>query len=205
MSNKTLKIFDLESILRTGLEALEKSELNSDSSKAAALLVPDGYRPVVSLRHRDGRKIKSSAAAWNFDPLADHIDIGFEKIPDPPVTGVSTNPPPPFRPLTPSTPQMAPAVASVAVGPAEVTALDKKQFCDALAEAERSSLEFIGLKRFLTYFLPAKGFAWSKKPESCRAVLAKVIDSNEVETYKVPNPKSPDFPTTAIRLIRPAA
>lgn len=199
MNTQLLKISDLETILQKGLEALENSQLDPDSSEAATYLLPDGYRPVITLTHGDGRKIRSNAAAWNFTPSADHIVIGFEKLPDPPTAAISTVSPTPARP---SPPQAIPIVSVVAppIAGVGVTALDVQQCCDALAEAERSSLEFIGLKRFLLYFLPAKGFVWTKSAELCRKVLTAAIGSGEIETYKVPNPNNPGFPTTAIRL-----
>jgi hypothetical protein len=50
--------------------------------------------------------------------------------------------------------------------------------------------------------LPAARPAWTDDPEARNRVLRDAIEKRFVLTSKVPNPKSPTFPVTAVRLNR---
>jgi hypothetical protein len=80
-----------------------------------------------------------------------------------------------------------------------------KELCATLAEAERGGHAFIALKWFRDSFLPRKSFAWNQNPESRQMVLAEAILRGVVLTSKIPNPKTPAYPTTTIRLNRAEA
>ena len=80
-----------------------------------------------------------------------------------------------------------------------------KELCATLAEAERGGHAFIALKWFRDSFLPRKSFHWNQNPESRQMVLAEAILRGVVLTSKIPNPKTPAYPTTTIRLNRAEA
>jgi hypothetical protein len=77
-----------------------------------------------------------------------------------------------------------------------------KELCATLAEAERGGHAFIALKWFRDSFLPRKAFSWNQHPESRQMILAEAIQRGVVLTSKIPNPKTPAYPTTTIRLNR---
>jgi hypothetical protein len=74
----------------------------------------------------------------------------------------------------------------------------------ALDKAERDPRfrEFVGLKSFRDQYLPAHGALWAADVLQRREVLSRAIDQDLVKVSRVPNPKDPSFPTTAIRLNR---
>jgi hypothetical protein len=80
-----------------------------------------------------------------------------------------------------------------------------KELCATLAEAERGGHAFIALKWFRDSFLPRKSFNWNQNPESRQMILAEAILRGVVLTSKIPNPKTPAYPTTTIRLNRAEA
>jgi hypothetical protein len=80
-----------------------------------------------------------------------------------------------------------------------------RELCATLAEAERGGHAFIALKWFRDSFLPRKAFSWNQHPESRQLILAEAIQRGVVLTSKIPNPKTPAYPTTTIRLNRAEA
>ena len=60
----------------------------------------------------------------------------------------------------------------------------------------------MAIKWFRDEFLPAKGYAWAKTPDECQNVLARAISEGWIVTSKIPNPMSPLYPTTTIRVNR---
>jgi len=65
----------------------------------------------------------------------------------------------------------------------------------------RPGYDFVALKWFRDSVLPAVRPSWAG-PAGRTAVLGDAIERQIVLTSKVPNPKSPMFPVTAIRLNR---
>jgi hypothetical protein len=76
-----------------------------------------------------------------------------------------------------------------------------RELLQALAQAEMGS-QFVALKWFDTC-LPQKGFSWGTTPEERHRVLADAINRRWILTSRIPNPKNPQFPVTAIRVNRP--
>jgi hypothetical protein len=73
----------------------------------------------------------------------------------------------------------------------------------ALDRAEtRPGLQFVALKWFRDIVLPGEGLAWTQSVSDRQQVLKEAIDRRLLLTSKVPNPKAPQFPVTAIRLNR---
>jgi len=87
---------------------------------------------------------------------------------------------------------------------AEGTAVDPlSDLIRALDRAEsRPGYEFVALKWFRDTVLPAEGFPWASDHSARQTVLRDAIDKRLILTSKMPNPRSPQFPVTAIRLNR---
>jgi hypothetical protein len=66
---------------------------------------------------------------------------------------------------------------------------------------KRPGYDFVALKWFRDAVLPAVRPEWSDADARNNA-LREAIDRGLVRTNKVPNPKSPSFPVTAVRLNR---
>ncbi len=72
----------------------------------------------------------------------------------------------------------------------------------ALDRAEsQPGYSFVALKWFRDKALPSEGFGWANT-DSIMGVLSDCIGKRLILTSKVLNPRSPQFPTTAIRLNR---
>ncbi len=69
------------------------------------------------------------------------------------------------------------------------------------AEA-RPGMAFIALKWFRDSFLPDDRLPWTEFDDMRQDALRQAIESGLLLTYKVPNPKLPQFPVTAIKLDR---
>ncbi len=72
----------------------------------------------------------------------------------------------------------------------------------ALDRAESTpGYAFVALKWFRDVFLPSERLPWANS-EARYDVLREAIDARLLLTSKVPNPKAPQYPVTAIRLNR---
>lgn len=73
----------------------------------------------------------------------------------------------------------------------------------SLEKAEqRPGFDFVALRWFRDQVLPAEDFDWAEMPSGRDEVLRAAIKDGAVLTSKVPNPKTPLFPVTGIRLNR---
>jgi hypothetical protein len=168
-----------------------ESYLEQIFSKSCSSEFP-GYRIRVSLLDKNQRKKRKDASAWYWTPEAGgQILVSFEPEPQAiPVGSASAVPPAAAPPKTDPTP------------PRTSTALS--DLIRALNEAElRPGYGFIALKWFRDQVLPAVRPEWSA-PDARSAILRDAIERGLVLTSKVPNPKSPAFPVTAVRLNRSA-
>ena len=199
-------IHDVENRLQTGLEALRDLPLNSQIMEALRYILPDGYSPIVQLEE-DGRKKRSTADASNWQPETGEIRIYFEKRPvhvSQPTLKSFASPPakrPTTMPASSSTPLANPA-ASRPFGPLPVSPTEMTECCQALAEAEKIGRQFIALKWFRDDFLIKQGFVWASSDSRRQQVLAHAIEHGRIDSRKIPNPRSPQFPTTIITLNR---
>jgi hypothetical protein len=147
----------------------------------------------VSLLDANGRKKRSSASAENWSPDSGRVEIWFE-------TGGAE----------PVHDNVAKAQENAAVKPgasASVNPATKPEpihdLIRALDSAEsRPGWEFVALKKFRDETLAGERFKWGASDAMRQAVLREAIDRRLVLISKVPNPKSPQFPVTAIRLNR---
>ncbi|MGH9533040.1 MAG: hypothetical protein ACRD2Q_11665, partial [Terriglobales bacterium] len=73
----------------------------------------------------------------------------------------------------------------------------------ALHRAEsQPGFGFVSLKWFRDAYLPRAGYSWAVSESSRQQALHDAIQEGVIVTSKVPNPRSPEFPVTAIRLNR---
>ena len=194
-------------------EALEELAFSTDPGLTRALrfLAPPGFQAIVELCGENGRSKRrnASAAAWN--PDEDEVRIYFERA-----TGeieeederqdVRLVPQPRIRAAKPVAAVFDDGNVDEANGALPADIDDRiKELCATLAEAERGGHAFIALKWFRDSFLPRKAFSWNQNPESRQTILAEAILRGVVLTSKIPNPKTPAYPTTTIRLNRAEA
>ncbi len=193
-------------------EALGELAYTNDPGLVRALrfLAPPGYQAIVELCGENGRSKRRNASAASWTPEEDEIRIYFERIDESAEDGDDDyHPAPVARPRA----VIRQAVASFEDGNVDESAgglpadIDEriKELCSTLAEAERGGHAFIALKWFRDSFLPRKSFNWNQNPESRQLILAEAILRGVVLTSKIPNPKTPAYPTTTIRLNRAEA
>jgi hypothetical protein len=173
---------------------LEK--LLSDILQDLGYPLPQSHQVKASLLDSHGRKKRSNAAADNWSPVMGRIEIRFEPA-------VPEEKKPNSRVATTAAKQPT-AIAGklpkdiAGVHPAEADLLK------ALDRAEsRPGWSFVPLKKFRDEILPQEHLPSSANTDvELRALLESVISKNFVLVGKVPNPKSPQFPVTTIRLNR---
>jgi hypothetical protein len=193
-------------------EALEELSFSTDPGMVRALrfLAPPGYQAIVELCGENGRSKRRNANASSWTPDEDEVRIYFERIDgeseeeDDHSEGRSA---PQARNRTPRVSAQVAEDGNVEDGGALPADIDDriKELCATLAEAERGGHAFIALKWFRDSFLPRKSFTWNQSPESRQLILAEAILRGVVLTSKIPNPKTPAYPTTTIRLNRAEA
>jgi hypothetical protein len=200
-------------------EALEELAFSTDPglSRALQFLAPRGYQVIVELCSENGRSKRRNASAQAWSPEEDEIRIYFERLDEngevesefEPANGKAR---PVIQPKARvfARPQTAVVeegnVEEPAVGGLPPDVDDRiRELCATLAEAERGGHAFIALKWFRDSFLPRKAFSWNQHPESRQLILAEAIQRGVVLTSKIPNPKTPAYPTTTIRLNRAEA
>ena len=190
MPSSPATINEIERTIQAGLEALRRAPMNETITAALGFLIPEGYVAVVQLEE-EGRKKRGNSSAANWDPEKGEIVIYFEPIAAPQAARQEQG-----------TQSRRVAKAQVPAEPAEATAEELRQCCDALAQAESEGKPFISLKWFRDTALPSYSFPWTIAPAARQRVLTKAIESGVVTLGKIPNPKSTEFPTTTISLQR---
>jgi hypothetical protein len=158
--------------------------------------VPKGRRITVSLFDAAGRKKRRSASTDNWSPEADEIRIRLEPAPSGQGEGrsrvIESAPPSSGQPQTHSD-----GSGPNRVQPAEADLLR------ALDRAESTpGWNFVSLKKFRDEVLPSEHIPSMRTDVEHQAVLRSAIEKRFVLKGQVPNPKSPQFPTTTIRLNR---
>lgn len=156
-------------------------EVQREYASAVSSLTPPGYVPIVALLDHKGRKKRRDASAQNWSPSSGSVSIRFAEVSS--VTAEA---------IPEKEPRSSPVLGELS--PQLVTAVR------ALDAAERKSA-FVALKWFRDHVLPAADAAW-KSPAAGQEVIKDAIERGFFLTSKVPNPKAPAYPTTAIRLNR---
>lgn len=155
-------------------------------------LLPEGFRHRVRFHGKAKDKRKTAVFEKNWSPETDTIYIRFE--PDEEFSG---------RLAEPATHSTVAAPPSLPTQDSPVPADPLSDLIRALDRAEsRPGYDFVSLKWFRDAALPSAGFSWTSSDTTRQNVLRDAIDKRLILTSKVPNPKSPQFPVTAIRLNR---
>lgn len=154
-------------------------ELESRFEEALAKLpspLAEGHRAHVTLIDKRGRKKRRNASAHTWSPASGEVRISFE-----PAKAVKH----PRAVVHDKTPDIV------------------RDLIQALDRAEQSpGYGFIALKWFRDVFLPGEGFEWGQSADVRQNVLRTAIDRRLILISKVANPRSPQFPVTAVRLNR---
>ena len=191
-----MTINDVEMRIPALLTALNAVKLSPELEEVRNFLLPPGFVPVIQLEE-GGRKKRSSAAAWNWNPETGDVRIYYD--PAPAETIEHTQPGETAPEAADKDMEPAPS-ASENDAAMPVSAREVIECCQSLAVAERSpNRQFIALKWFRESFLTTVDFPWAQTPEGRHRVLSYAIDLGRIETRKIANPKS-DFATTAISL-----
>jgi hypothetical protein len=196
---KKARIEEVEPQLAQKLDAPWK-----DILQELSFPVPDnGYRLRVSLHSAKRRKKPSNAAAENWSPTSsDRAEIWFEPAPQQPKTLIPANPRIAERTSNPKRQETSGG------GPAQ-TAYVHSAEADLLKALDRAESKpgwsFVSLKKFRDEVLPSEPVAANASKLTdveWQSVLRSAIEKRFILVGKVPNPKSPQFPVTTIRLNR---
>ena len=155
-------------------------------------LEPPGYQCEARLHGKSRNKRRDASFEKYWSPDTDSIIIQFK----PSAEQTSEPASPPARPSS-----VAPSREAGQSRPAPADPLS--DLIRALDRAEsRPGYTFVALKWFRDTALPSEGFAWASIVSERQVVLRDAIDQRLVLTGKMDNPRSPQFPVTAIRLNR---
>ena len=151
-----------------------------------------GFRPRASIYYRaEGgrkrRKVRETASASYFDPESCELVIDFDPIPEPQPVELNQ--------------EDSPGRSDEYSDEFDVESATDN-VVDALKVAE-SMRPFVGLKWFRDQFLRSEcDEPWARDQETTGMLLSRAIEDDLIRTSRVPNPNSPLYPTTAIRLNR---
>ena len=153
--------------------------------------LPQSHQVKASLLDSNGRKKRSNAAADNWSPVMGRIEIRFEPV-VPEQEELNSQ----ISKTAAKAEKLSKDIAGVLPAEADLLiALDR-------AEA-RPGWNFVPLKKFRDEILPQEHLpSLANTDVHHRSVLESVINKKFVLVGKVPNPKSPQFPVTTIRLNR---
>ena len=164
--------------------------------------VPSQYQLRVTLLDANGRKKRSNASADNWSPASGRIEIRFEPVQNDQkvgaleASGEVTKRPGPHMQVFPEGFQ----------GPSTFVAEIEISLLKALAKAESTpGWNFVSLKKFRDEVLPSESFppgAFQPTDVAWQDAIRSAIDKRLILVSKVPNPKSPQFPVTSIRVNR---
>jgi len=188
---------DAKNVKEVELEFSRKLDtLLSDILQDLGYSLPQSHQVKASLLDSHGRKKRSNAAADNWSPVMGRIEIRFE----PAVPGEKE-----LNSHVATTSAKQPA-ANAGKLPKDIAGVlpAEADLLKALDRAEsRRGWSFVPLKKFRDEILPQEHLpSLANTDVHHRAVLESVINKNFVLIGKVPNPKSPQFPVTTIRLNR---
>jgi len=184
-----MTIEEVESRLEQGLAKLRSPEYKPLETLLQPL-IPKGYRVHVSLVDKNGRKKRKNASADNWSPDLGEVRVNFE----PDVTNPDILVAEQESELSAGSPaKPSDAIASEPI-PDLVRTLDRAE--------SRPGYQFVALKWFRDVALAGESFGWAQSDSARQGILREAIERRLILISKVPNPKSPQFPVTAIRLNR---
>lgn len=191
--NQEKTILEVQAEIEAALERLKAFEAQlPDELKPLLRIAPrKGARAKVSLRHaKTDRKVKRNAPADCWSPDSGKVSICYDTSLGEAAHGIEAQ-------VAIAAHPGAPSKHMHAQDPARDLLL-------ALAGAERDpQLGFVSLKWFRDVYLRRQRYPWTTTPENRQRVLVEAINRNWILTSKVPNPKNPQYPVTAIKINRP--
>ena len=146
-------------------------------------VLPRGYRCAVRFQGPNRDKRRTADFGNNWDVAEDSIRIEFEAVAS---DRASANE----------------ATASVGSVPQTGPQADLIRALDRVEN--RPGYHFVSLKFFRDSALPGEGFEWAVDETVRQNAISDAINARIILTHRVPNPKSPQFPVTAVRLNRAA-
>jgi hypothetical protein len=166
------------------------------------LLAPVGFKAFFQLEE-ERRKKRNSADISNWSYATGEIVLYYEPEANAPSPGWRISPvqPPVLVPqplLSGPTANVSPLEAEPTTAPSD----EIRQCIGALEDVEKQGRQFIAFKWFRDLVLGAMPYAWAKDTERRQAVLNAAIATGAIVLKKIPNPKSPAFPTTTVSLSR---
>ena len=170
-----------------------------DALRHLSYFPPEHYQIRVFLLDESGRKKRRNAAARSWSPDSGRIEIRFEPASQEQEQLHSQTLRRTENILGGEPDKLAaePADSTPHLHPAEADLLR------ALNRAEsKPGWSFVPLKKFRDELLPQEHLASMRTEVEQHSALRSVIEKRFVLLGKVPNPKSPQFPVTAIRLNR---
>jgi hypothetical protein len=166
--------------------------------------VPGQYQLRVSLLDAKGRKKRSDASASNWSPASGRIEIRFEPVAEQGKTLSSENSPGANSRSQPQPPSFPESLLGAKIVPAPLEI--ETRLLKALDRAEsKPGWSFVSLKKFRDEFLLGEPFAagaFQPSDVHWQEAIQRAIEKRWILIGKVPNPKSPQFPVTSIRLNR---
>lgn len=179
-------------------------------------LIPARFRPHITLFGPE-RKMKRNAAAKNWTAESGEIRIRFERVEA--KSSVASAEESGLKPgkdghyrfpreldNKDAKPSESPSVRSSdrrLKNPVSPGFDPQADLIRALDHAEsRPGFNFVALKWFRDVALLEEGFPWVQSDSARHEALRAAIEKRWILTSSVPNPKSPQFPVTAIRLNR---
>jgi hypothetical protein len=184
-----MTIEEVESRLEEGLAKLRSPEYKPLEALLQPL-IPKGYRVHVSLVDKNGRKKRKNASADNWSPDFGEVRVNFEPDATSPDILVAREE---VELLVKPSAKAAGTIASEPLSDL-IRTLDRVE--------SRPGYQFVALKWFRDVALPGESFNWAQPDSARQSILREAIEKRLILISKVPNPKSPQFPVTAIRLNR---
>jgi hypothetical protein len=186
---KKLRIEEVEPRFAEELEGPFKSTL-----KRLGYAVPENFRLRVSLLQANRRKKRSNAGSDTWVPGSERIEFWLEPSADvSEAVGEKSS----ERAVAAITSAQNSVSQQNYVHPAEAELLH------ALFRAESTpGWSFVALKKFRDEILPSEDTPSIRSDVERQSVLRSAIEKKLVLTKTVPNPKSPQFPVTSIRVNR---
>jgi hypothetical protein len=172
-----------------------------DALKQLGYSIPESFRLRVSLLSADGRKKRSNASAHTWAPESGRMQVWLEPSSD----EKATLPAEVARPtevlsvarVSQTQTSQSTSGSKVYVHPAEAELLRALDHAESIP-----GWSFVSLKKFRDEILPTADVPSIRTDVERQNVLRSAIDKRLILKKPVPNPKSPQFPVTSIRLNR---
>ncbi len=182
MIRENKSVGEVTAEIEAAFSRLRRAQLPAGLESLRYLAPPTGLAARILLQYEDGKKIKRTDDAGSWNPQTCRATISFELEDDESTETIDH--------------------ASNGESGQIAVEIQLRNLILALDVAERDVrfVGFVGLKAFRDQFLLARGLTWATDPEVRHYALAKAINSGLILRTSVPNPKRPDFPTTAVKV-----